>query len=232
MEDLSSEIFKKNAAIVIQKIYRGYSERIRTVFKLIQDNSSDWVNILTIYRIFGETLNSNDMKPMKGKIYEIFFSQKSKLFKHVDMIGYDIVCLGIKIEIKFTQNMLLTRQRNLKKTITFRCKNSNGSNEMNISNNNTAQIYILMQRDAIGYVRGKHVLKNLHGQGDLDAKIPKEYVHIIWASPNNIQINNDAEFHLPGIITDIYKCICNSVWRSLNWKTELKHCLYNIADNL
>ena len=54
---------------------------------------------------------------MKGKLYEIFFSQKSKLFKHVDLEGHDIVCMGIKIEIKFKQKMLLTDKRILKKIL-------------------------------------------------------------------------------------------------------------------
>ena len=187
--------------------------------------------MINLYNIFGETLNANDMKFMKGKLYEIFFSEKSKLFKHVDRTGYDILCLGIKIEIKFKQKMLLTNQRNLQTRITFRCKNSNGSNEMSISKENTADIYILLQRDAIGYVKSCDVLRNLQGVGDLDAKIPNQFVNLIWAAPNNIQINN-GEFNLSEIITQIYQCICSSLWKGLNWRDELRQCLYNMAYNL
>lgn len=219
------------AATFLQKIYRGYKTRYNTVLKLINGNSNEWNKLIELYNIFGETLNANDMKFMKGKLYEIFFSEKSKLFKHVDRTGYDILCLGIKIEIKFKQRMLLTNQRNLQRSITFRCKNSNGSSEMNISKKNTADIYILLQRDAVGYVNGTDVLRNLHGVGDLDAKIPNQFVNLIWTAPNNIQINN-GEFNLSEIITQIYQCICKSVWSNLNWRNELRQCLYTIADSL
>ena len=219
------------AATFLQKIYRGYKTRYNIVLKLINGNSNEWNKLIELYNIFGETLNANDMKFMKGKLYEIFFSEKSKLFKHVDRTGYDILCLGIKIEIKFKQRMLLTNQRNLQRSITFRCKNSNGSSEMYISKKNTADIYILLQRDAVGYVNGTDVLRNLHGVGDLDAKIPNQFVNLIWTAPNNIQINN-GEFNLSEIITQIYQCICKSVWSNLNWRNELRQCLYTIADSL
>ena len=222
---------EQTATTIIQKYYRRYNARLNTVLRIIQGNKEDWNKLINLYNIFGETLNENDMKFMKGKLYEIFFSEKSKLFKHVDMKGYDILCLGIKIEIKFKQTMLLTGQRNLQKTITFRCKNSHGSNEMNISKKNTADIYILFQRDAIGYIKGYNVRKRLHGTGDLEAKVPKQYVNPIWSAPNNIQINN-GEFNLSGTITQIYQCICKSVWSNLNWRNELRQCLYTIADSL
>ena len=100
-----------------------------------------------------------------------------------------------------------------------------------ISKKNTADIYILLQRDAVGYVNGTDVLRNLHGVGDLDAKIPNQFVNLIWTAPNNIQINN-GEFNLSEIITQIYQCICKSVWSNLNWRNELRQCLYTIADSL
>ena len=218
-------------AIFIQKIYRGYNSRKKTVISIIKDNPLEWNNLINLYNIFGETLNENDMKFMKGKLYEIFFSQKSKLFKHVDLEGHDIVCMGIKIEIKFKQKMLLTDKRILKKNIDVRIKNSNGSGTIKITNKNTADIYVLIQRDAIGYVMGYNVRKSLYGIGDLDAKIPKNYLNLIWKLDNNIAIS-DGVFNLSSIITDIYKCICNSIWKNKNWKEDLKLCLYNIADNL
>ena len=222
---------EQTAATIIQKYYRRYKTHLNTVLRIIQDNQEDWNKLIDLYNIFGETLNENDMKFMKGKLYEIFFSEKSKLFKHVDRTGYDVLCLGMKIEIKFKQNMLLTNQRNLKTRITFRCKNSNGSGEINISNENTADMYILLQRDAIGYCKGYYVRKYLKGKGDLDAKIPNQFVNLIWVAPNNIQITN-GEFNLSEIITQIYQCICNSLWSNLNWRNELRQCLYNIANSL
>tara|TARA_Y100000996_G_scaffold414873_1_gene407151 strand:- start:83 stop:760 length:678 start_codon:yes stop_codon:yes gene_type:complete len=223
---------ENNAVLNIQKTFRGYNSRKNTVLNIIKGNPEEWSNLIILYGVFGESLNENDMKFMKGKLYEIFFSKKSKLFKHVDLEGYDIICMGIKIEIKFKQTMLLTNKRNLQKTITFRCKNSNGSNSMNISKVNTAHIYILLQRDAIGYVMGIDVLKYLHGIGDLDAKIPNKYVNLIWKYEKNIEINNNVPFNLSVIITEIYKCICNSIWNNLDWRNELRHCLYSIAYNL
>ena len=43
---------------------------------------------------------------------------------------------------------------------------------MNISLSNTAAIYILVQRDAIAWIHGYNIRDNVHGTGDLDAKIP------------------------------------------------------------
>ena len=218
-------------AITIQKLFRGRHSRINTVFRIIKDNPIEWNNLIKLYNIFGESLNENDMKFMKGKLYEIFFSQKSKLFKHVDLEGYDILFMGIKIEIKFRQQMLLTSGRNLKKNIEFRIKNSNGSRTIKLNRGNTADIYILIQRDAIAYVMGYNVLKCLHGVGDLDAKIPKNVIDLIWKLDTNITISNGV-FNLSNLITDIYKCICNSIWENKDWKENLKICLHNIADNL
>ena len=83
---------EQSAATVLQTIYRGYKARYNTVINLITDNNNEWIKLINLYNIFGETLNANDMKFMKGKLYEIFFSEKSKLFKHVDRTGYDILC--------------------------------------------------------------------------------------------------------------------------------------------
>ena len=127
--------------------------------------------------------------------------------------------------------MLLTSGRNLKKNIEFRIKNSNGSRTIKLNRGNTADIYILIQRDAIAYVKGYNVLKCLHGVGDLDAKIPKNVIDLIWKLDTNITISNGV-FNLSNLITDIYKCICNSIWENKDWKENLKICLHNIADNL
>ena len=62
-------------------------------------------------------------------------------------------------------------------------------------------------------------------------KYLKIIFNLIWKLDNNIAIS-DGVFNLSSIITDIYKCICNSIWKNKNWKEDLKLCLYNIADNL
>jgi hypothetical protein len=221
--------------IKIQACFRSYRTRYKIVTDIIKgSDSNDWNKLINLYNILGESLNKNDMKPMKGKLYELFITQKSKFFKHVDQLGYDIISFGIKIEIKFSQNMLLQdKKRELKKKITFRFKNSNGSGNINLTNENTANIYVLIQRDAVGYVNGYNVKKYLKSPngGDIDAKIPRDYINIIWKADSKITITN-GEFNLSEIITEIYKCICNSVWMGLDWKIQLKQCLYKIADDL
>jgi hypothetical protein len=230
--DILERCIKFKHATLIQKIWRGYITRLKKVINIIETNINDYNKLIKFYGIFGESLNSNDMKSMKGKCYEIFYTHKSKLFKHVDKVGYDITCLGIKIEHKFGQGMLLTEGgRELKKNITFRCKNSNGSGEMELNRSNTAHLYVLTQRDAIAYVHSNHVLNNLKGKGDLNAIIPKEHVKLLWKNDVNINIKN-GEFNLSNLINDIFHCISKSIWENNDWKKELKICLYNIADNL
>lgn len=227
---ISNTMNNTDASIIIQKYLRSYLDRKKTVILLL--NRLDWSNLIKIYTIFGESLNSNDMKFMKGKLYEIFVATSNSHFIHVDKIGFDIVCFGIKIELKFSQNMLLTNGRELKKTITFRCKNSNGSQIMNISMSNTASIYALVQRDAIGWVEGYIVKKHLSGSGDLDAKIPKDKIQMLWKKQERIDIINLPQFDLSTMITRIYKCICTSIWNGEDWKDGLKCCLHQIADDL
>jgi len=223
---------ENNSCILIQKIWRGYITRLNTVINLIERDKNDYNKLLKLYDIFGESLNSNDMKSMKGKCYEIFYTYKSKLFKHVDKVGYDIICLGIKIEHKFEQKMLLTNGgREFQKNITFRCKNSNGSGEIKPNRSNTAHLYVLTQRDAIAYVHSNHVLKNLKGKGDLNACIPNKYLKLLWKNDFNINIKN-GEFNLSKLINDIFQCISKSIWENKDWKLQLKECLYQIANNL
>ena len=179
------------ACILIHSICRGYITRLRTVLKLIEMDKNDYNKLIKLYDIFGESLNSTDMKSMKGKSYEIFYAHKSKLFKHVDKVGYDITCLGIKIEHKFEQKMLLTDGgRVFQKNITFRCKNSNGSGEIELNRSNTAHLYVLTQRDAIAYSTRDIVIQGLKGKSDLEAKIPSELVNIIWK--NNFATSENA----------------------------------------
>lgn len=229
-EIIDDIITKIDKCIIIQKNIRSYLSRKKIVIDIIK--KIDWKKLLELYNIFGESLNENDMKFMKGKLYELFTVNAHNCFVHIDMTGCDITCLGIKIELKFQQEMLLTKKRNLKKTITFRCKNSNGSNGAPLSTNNTSSIYILIQRDAIAYVNRHIVINNLRGTSDLDAKIPSDLINIIWKNDNNVEIVNSPQINISNIITKIYNCICKSLWNNLDWKQELKICLYNIADNL
>ena len=216
--------------IKIQKTMRSYLSRKKTLIDII--NNIKWKTLINLYNIFGESLNENDMKFMKGKLYELFVANSHKYFVHIDKTGCDITCLGIKIELKFQQGMLLTTKRNLKKNITFRCKNSNGSNRTKLSLSNTSSIYILIQRDAIAYVTRDIVVNKLVGESDLDAKIPSDLINIIWKNNTNVEIVNSPQINISNIITKIYNCICKSLWNNLDWKQELKKCLYNITDDL
>ena len=98
--------------------------------------------------------------------------------------------------------------------------------------NNTSSIYILTQRDAIAYSTRDIVIKGLKGKSDLDAKIPSNLINIVWKNDNNVEIVNSPQINISNIITRIYNCICKSLWNNVDWKQELKICLYNIADNL
>ena len=230
INNMINNIVNEENIIKIQKTMRSYLSRKKTVIDII--NNIKWETLINLYNIFGESLNENDMKFMKGKLYELFIVNAHNYFVHIDMTGCDITCLGIKIELKFQQEMLLTKKRNLKKTITFRCKNSNGSNGAPLSTNNTSSIYILIQRDAIAYVNRDIVINNLRGTSDLDAKIPSGLINIIWKNDTNVEIVNSPKINISNIITKIYNCICKSLWNNSDWKQELKICLYNIADNL
>jgi len=228
---MSDSFTRDEMTRIIQKNVRGYLSRKELVIRLLREG--DWGKLPIIYRIFGESLNKNDMKHMKGKLYELFVSSANRYFKHVDQIGYDITCFGIRIEHKFTQDLLLTeKSRQVRKNISFRCKNSNGSNEMELSRLNTASIYILTQRDAIGFVYGYDVLNHLQGSGDLDAKIPSEFVHLLWKKEEQVDTNQGHQIDISDIITKIFTCISYSVWNAEDWKASLKACLYKIADDL
>jgi len=234
MDDLLHRVtlnsINENNIITIQKNIRSYLSRKRTVIDII--NKINWEKLIDLYNIFGESLNENDMKFMKGKLYELFVVNSHNYFVHINITGCDITCLGIKIELKFQQKMLLNKKRDLKPNITFRCKNSNGSNKTKLSLNNTSSIYILIQRDAIAYVTRYNVLKNLRGTSDLEAKIPSDSINIIWKNDDNVEIVNSPQINISNIITMIYNCICKSLWYNKDYKVELKKCLYEIADNL
>ena len=197
-------------------------------------NNITWDKLLDVYKTFGETLNANNMKFVKGTIYELFCVLSDENIKYVNKDGYDCLYKNkIKIEIKFTQNMLLTKKnKEIKNIISFRFKNSRGNNKIILDETNTADIYILIQREAIGYVLKNDVITHLKGQKDLDAKIPNKFIKMLYKYDNNI---NEIDFDIINISKIQYNMLNNilySIWHELDIKKELKECLYKIADNL
>ena len=223
---------KYRVAVIIQKNIRSFLSRKRTVIKILE--TIDWSKLIDLYNIFGESLNSNDMKFMKGKLIEIFVSTSHKCFNHVDEIGYDLTCLGIRVEMKFSQYMILSeKKRELKKNIGFRFKNSNGSNEMKLTLSNTASIYVLVQRDAIAWCDGYDVITNIKKKkGDLDVKIPCEKINLMWKNSTNVEKIDTPELNLSEIINQIYTCVTTSIWKNEDWRIGLKGCLKKISDKL
>ena len=118
------------------------------VMQMFREIGGRWSAITGIYRSFGNTLNANDMKAMKGKVYEYLVQNSLPTLEHVDQPGYDLLCreTDVKIEVKSSHDLLLTQVgRELKRNITFKFKNSNGGGEMELTEENTADIYILCQ---------------------------------------------------------------------------------------
>ena len=197
----------------------------------------DWSPICNIYRTYGRTLNANDMLAMKGKVYEYFVSNSLPSLVHVDQLGYDIQCseTNVKVEVKSSHNLLLTNKRRvLKKTITFRMKNSNGSGEMSLNEENTADIYILVQQDAVAFTTREYVLANMSAPngGDIEAKIPNEYVELLYKADEPVQLPEQPTINLPEIIKSIISCVNVALWNNKDIREQLRNCLHQIADDL
>jgi len=195
----------------------------------------DWSPITRIPRSYGNTLNSNDMKAMKGKVGEFFVLNSLPTLKHVDQPGYDLLCTetGLKIEVKSQHDLLLQPQhRILSKNVTFKFKNSNGSNQMDLTEQNTADIYILLQQDAIAVTTRENVLCNINGSGDLTAKIPNNLIELLYKSDQAIQLPENPPINLPEIIKKIMLCVNISIWNGGDIREQLKQCLQGIADTL
>lgn len=204
------------------------------LMQMFREIGGRWSAITGIYRSFGNTLNANDMKAMKGKAYEYLIQNSLPTLEYVDQPGYDLRCreTGIKIEVKSKHDLLLTGGRNLKKNITFRLKNSNGSNQMSLNEENTADIYILLQQDAIAMTTRESILTNISGTGDLTAKIPKESVELLYQSPEPVQLPENPVVNLPEIIKKIMRCVTVGIWNGSDIREQLKECLHQIADDL
>ena len=230
------------AAQLIQRRYREFNkkERINKVIDLLK--RKDWSCLYLLCRTFGNTLDKNSMKAIKGRIFEVFIQYCDPDCIHVDESGFDITILGIKIEIKTGKSLLLTNVGGvLKKNVTFRFKNSNGSGKMKISDFNTADIYLLINTAntyAIAYVEKETVLKNIKKEkiGDLDAKIPNEVINVLHIGNNEVskQFNSvkNIELNLDQIFMQIIKSVVNSIWKSQDIKKNLKKCLIDISNNL
>ena len=205
------------------------------VLQQFRNINGGWSVITNVYSIFGNTLNPNDMKPLKGKLFEKFVQNSLHTLDHVDQPGYDLLCreTGIKIEVKSSHDLLLTKGgRELKKNITFRFKNSNGSNKMELTQENTADIYILLQQDAVAITTRENVLDNIYGSGDLTAKIPKDSVELLYKSETPVQLPEKPTVNLPEIIKKIIECVTLGIWNGGDIKLQLKQCLHNIAHDL
>lgn len=216
-----------------------YSNSLETMLSRIR--AVDWSPVCRIIQTYGGTLNSPDMRAIKGKIYEDFVSKAMPSLDHVDREGYDIQCrdTNMKIEVKSAHHLLLTKvQRQLKTNITFRLKNSNGSGQINLNEDNTADIYILIQQDAVAFTTREYVLANMSSPngGDIDAKIPQEYIELLYKADEALQVpeqpNINLSINLPEIINLIISCVNVAIWNGGDIRSQVRNCLHEIADNL
>ena len=202
--------------------------------------SIDWKVLESVYNTFGTSLNTNDMKNLKGKVYEIFVTHSHYNLRHVDQIGYDLITInGVKIEIKTLLNMFrdLGRKRpGIKKNISFRFKNSNGSGKIKIDQNNTADIYLLIQSAGnvgIGYVLGDVVKKYIPDKdGDIDVKIPNEYINMLYLSNKELAAPEEIKIDIPSIINRLLTTSIQSLWSGININKALSEELHRLGDEL
>ena len=214
------------------------SKDIEKVVEILK--SIDWKVLESVYNTFGNSLNSNDMKNLKGKVYEIFVTHSHVSLLHVDKIGYDIITInGVKIEIKTSINMfrnLGQKSTSLKKTIGFRFKNSNGSNKIKIDQSNTADIYILIQSAGtvgIGYILVDVLKKNIPDQnGDLDAKIPNEFINMLYLNDKESTPPEEIIVNIPNIINRLLNTSIQSIWSGININKALSEELHKLGDEL
>lgn len=213
----------------------GYSNSLEIMLSKIR--AIDWSPVCRVFQTYGKTLNNNDMKAMKGKVYENFISRALPSFVHVDRVGYDIQCndTNLKIEVKSAHDLLLTKvQRQIKTNINFRMKNSNGSGQMNLNEDNTADIYILVQQDAVAFTTREYVLANMSSPngGDIEAKIPREYIEVLYKADEAVQLPEQPTINLPEIINRIISCVNVAIWEGNDIRSQVRNCLHEIADNL
>ena len=83
---------------------------------------------------------------------------------------------------------------------------------MSLNEENTADIYILLQQDAIAMTTRESILTNISGTGDLTAKIQKESVELLYQSPEPVQLPENPVVNLPEIIKKIMRCVTVGIW--------------------
>ena len=113
-------------------------------------------------------------------------------------------------------------------------KNSNGSGEMSLNEENTADIYILVQQDAVAFTTREYVLANMSApnDGDIEAKIPNEYVELLYKADEPVQLPEQPTINLPEIIKSIISCVNVALWNNKDIREQLRNCLHQIADDL
>ena len=196
----------------------------------------DWTLIYKIYPTYGNTLNENTMKPMKGRVAEFFVQRSLPTLEFVDAIGYDLICneTNVKIEVKSEHDLLLTpKRRDLKAHITFTFKNSRGDNAMTLDETNTADIYVLLQQDAIAITTRDQVCAYLKvHRADIKARIPNDYIDLLYRTPQAVQLPEEPAVNLPDIIKSIMLCVNSCIWNGGDIREQLSECLHNIAYNI
>ena len=239
LTDKDKEQHEKNKILLetdsIKNNLRTNTLQLSMMEDLIQIlNQKDWSKLLVFQQCYGNSLNENCMKALKGKINEIFISESEDDIFHVDENGYDLKYKDIKIECKYSKDLILTGiGRDKKKNTSFRFKNSNGGGKIILNDENTADIYLLIQQDAIAYVMKEDVLSNITGTSDLTAKIPSEKINLIYKSDHSVLLQDGPILlNLPMIIERIMKCVSRSIWDGSDIRESLKNCLISIANEL
>ena len=176
------------------------------------------------------------MKAMKGRVAEIFVQGSLPTLELVDAIGYDLICneTNVKIEVKSQHNLLLTPgNREIRDIIKFRFKNSRGNNRMTLDETNTADIYVLLQQDAIGITTREFVLGHRREVSDgIDARIPNDYIELLYQTDEAVQLPEEPAVNLPDIIKSIMLCVNSCIWNGGDIREQLSECLHNIAYNI
>ena len=210
------------------------NENIQLVMNRLR--AVDWTPIHRIYPTYGNTLNENSMKTMKGRIAELFVQKSLPTLDHVDQTGYDLICneTNVKIEVKSQHNLLLTPgNREIRDIIKFRFKNSRGNNRMTLDETNTADIYVLLQQDAIGITTREFVLGHRREVSDgIDARIPNDYIELLYQTDEAVQLPEEPVVNLPDIIKSIMLCVNSCIWNGEDIREQLRKCLHDIADTL
>ena len=104
---------------------------------------------------------------------------------------------------------------------------------MTLDETNTADIYVLLQQDAIGITTREFVLGHLREVSDgIDARIPNDYIELLYRTPQAVQLPEEPAVNLPDIIKSIMLCVNSCIWNGGDIREQLRECLHNIANSL